>query len=159
MPDNEFPRIPKTLRDALSDHLKPRPWTHAITLAFNSGAVTVAAADRALGRFKVRLNRSALGPHWGKKPDEQVFAFWFLEKPQTNTHWHGVLWLEPSHFEKLSKKRTAEHEISQIWSQISPRGTVNFVLLQDKPGWIDYIAKELQSPLQYESFRMFTGTE
>jgi hypothetical protein len=146
-------------RDALIEHAEKYPWTHAVTLAFNAGDVSLSVAEDRLCEFVRRLNREAAGPRWQKRPDEQIFSFWCLEKPEVNTHWHGAVWLEAKHVSKLSIRGPLARTFEKHWQYLVASGTLDIQNMDDKPGWLAYAGKELRKPVQYSAFRYFTGLE
>src|SRR4051794_2020527 len=76
-----------------------------VTLAFNDESTS---SSRLLGsslrygflRERLRkwdafVNHRILGRKWSKRDAERMWSFFFLEKAETNPHWHGVVRFYP----------------------------------------------------------------
>jgi hypothetical protein len=126
------------LRSAFVTWLDRYAWTHFVSLATNdsSGSISEVRMRALLREWDSRLNRRILGPKWTQKPDERLFAAYFLEKPETNPHWHALV--------------IGESEI--FWKQLIGSGTVNVQPVNLKLGIASYITKEIGGMVQYNSF-------
>ena len=97
------------------------------------------------------MNRRLAGPKWSKRPEDRMWAFYFLEKPAANPHWHGLVRLTPP------PGMLAKHEellIGMLTNLEGPRafGTVKSLPIFDQRGVPEYISKSLPYPVSYEHF-------
>jgi len=98
------------------------------------------------------MNRDLLGPKWTKRPDERLFAFYFLEKRIVNPHWHALLMIDEPDGEKR------ERQFSQLlldagpaWRALKRSGTVDVQLSDSSEALRRYVAKGLPDEVQYAS--------
>ena len=122
--------------------------THFLTLATNSGGLSIDKMKSMLKQWDGRVNRTLYGPKWHKHYDELLFYFAFIENPNTNAHWHLLL-----RFQDEDKLSTLRHAAIYEWRRITPGGSVNLQAIESTPSrLIDYVAKQIQGDLQYTSF-------
>ncbi len=103
--------------------------------------------------WDARINRRLYGPRWTQKPDERLFAAYFLEKPVVNPHWHVLVMLDEKdlckrHDQEIRLKRNSEY----IWRSLKSGGTVEVRDVFQQRGVIRYVVKELGHELQYKRF-------
>jgi hypothetical protein len=82
-----------------------------------------------------------------------MWAFYFLEKPDTNPHWHGLV----RFFTFESKPLALQEEIfdrnaERVWKKLVPTGTVDVQPITVQQGVIKYVAKMVPHPISYEQF-------
>lgn len=136
-------------------------WTHFITLAIND-TCSIERARRLARSWDARMNRKMLGPKWSSKPDERLFAFYFPENPETNTHWHALITLDA----KSQDQWRAQHallleETQPIWRKLVPSGTSDVKLVTNnyRSRVCRYVAKQIDDPVCYSNFVVFREFE
>ena len=84
-----------------------------VTLATNGANLTArifgSRHDRLTGLLEEwdgRMNRKLAGPKWSKRPEDRMWAFYFLEKPAGNPHWHGLVRLHSASGHARETRRT-----------------------------------------------------
>lgn len=142
-------------RQAIREWLTRYEWMFFVTLASNDLTQTRPTGQMVslLRNWDARLNRSMFGPKWVGRPDERIFSAFFLEKPAVNPHWHGLIRIDPSDPSRaveLSGRFPGEAEC--YWRQLVPGGTTDVQMVDSTDGIANYITKELQNLIQYESF-------
>lgn len=140
-------------RAAIVAWLNQWTFTHFITLATNDPGLSVEQARRLVREWDARTNRALFGPKWRWKPDERLFGFYFLEKPASNPHWHGLIKLD--HFDPELR---AEHarllliKSELVWQKLKPSGSVDVKAVDNNIGVCKYVAKELGNEVSYSEF-------
>ncbi len=81
-----------------------------------------------------------------------MWAFYFLEKPAANPHWHGLVRLTPAPGMLEKQKELFDLHAERIWKKLVPSGTVKSLPIFDQRGVADYVAKSLAYPVSYEHF-------
>src|SRR3954463_85192 len=95
------PRLIPQAKAEIIDWIDQWHFTRFVTLTFNDNSTGDARIpgsqikyeflrDR-LKEWDARMNRAILGKDWANRYPDRIFAFWFLEKPTTNPHWHGLV--------------------------------------------------------------------
>lgn len=136
------------------------PWTHFVTLALNDPTASTARCRRLIKRWDARANRKLLGPKWLYKPDERLFAFYFLEKPNLNPHWHALVMLdERIPGRRAEQRRWLEESAECLWQTLKPSGTFNVKSIYARQGVCGYVAKELGYEVSYREFVVFREFE
>ena len=99
-----------------------------------------------------RMNRKLAGPKWSTRPEDRMWAFYFLEKPAANPHWHGLVRLTPPPGMLAKHEELFDRHAESIWKALVPSGTVKSLPIFDQRGVADYVAKSLPYPVSYEYF-------
>jgi hypothetical protein len=106
-----------------------------------------------LREFDGRMNHSILGRHWAKRHSDRIWAFWFLEKPQLNPHWHGLVRFFPVDNMTIAEQESIfDQNAERIWKKLVPTGSVNVQPIGVQRGVIEYVGKMLGYPVSLESF-------
>jgi len=99
-----------------------------------------------------RMNRKLAGPKWAERKEDRMWAFYFLEKPAANPHWHGLVRLTPAPGMLEKQKEMFDLHAERIWKKLVPSGTVKSLPIFDQRGVADYVAKSLPYAVSYEHF-------
>jgi hypothetical protein len=129
-------------------------WTHFITLATNDHDQRLSpdAMCRLLKSWDARMNRRLIGPKWAKRPDERLFAFYFLEKCVVNPHWHGLVMLdEPDRMKRGTQSLLLRLDAESVWKKLNRSGSVDVQAVDESDGVRRYVAKGLADEIQYSS--------
>lgn len=154
--------MPKT-RGALPGWLEQWTFTRYVTLAFND---SMAGERRSVGssqaggflrdrlrRWDAMINHQLLGKHWAKMSADRVFTFFFLEKPDSNPHWHGLVrFIADSPDELVRQEQTFDQAASPVWKKLVPAGSVDIQPVTGQLGVSRYITKSLDFGVGYEDF-------
>lgn len=127
--------------------------THFVTLATNAnGPVSQHRMRDALKSWSARVNRALLGSRWQKKPDEHVFFFAFLEKPDINPHWHLMLQADTEMIADLDVWQERFTQVAEkAWTDLLPAGTVDVQKYYSRDV-INYALKSALSDVEYISY-------
>lgn len=99
------------------------------------------------------MNRKLLGTKWAERHSDRMFAFWFLEKPDANPHWHGLVRFFPADGRPIPEQQAIfDREGEGIWRKLVPTGSVNIQEIALQRGVIDYVCKMIGYPVSYEHF-------
>ena len=157
------PRIVPALRSEIAEWVDRWQYSRFITLATNDISLGTAQLptsklphgvlrDR-LREWDGRINHAILGKHWAKRHSDRIWAFYFLEKPSSNPHWHGLIRFFPvDDYPQVEQERAFDANASPIWKNLVPSGTVDIKPITVQRGIIDYVGKMLPYPLSYEHF-------
>ena len=154
IPKNPSWLVGRRERAGIIEMLERWHWTHFITLATND-MCSIERARRLVRSWDARMNRKMLGPKWTSKPDERLFAFYFPENPETNTHWHALVMLDSQlRGQWLKQHALLVEETQPIWRKLVPSGTskVLFVTNDVRHRARRYVAKQIDDPLCYSNF-------
>ncbi len=124
-----------------------------ITLSTNSPGLSPQRARSLLSHWDARMNRLLHGPKWQKKYDELLLWFGVFERPNSNPHWHLLLarfGVDDATWEKQVAEIDAATPLT--WRKLIASGTTDVQMVTSQEALIDYIAKEIDSPLQYENW-------
>lgn len=106
-----------------------------------------------LREFDGRMNRKLLGTKWSERHSDRMFSFWFLEKPDANPHWHGLVRFFPADGRPIPGQAVVfDRDAESIWGKLVPRGSVNIQEISVQQGVIDYVCKMIPYPVSYEHF-------
>jgi hypothetical protein len=155
----ELDTIPASVRqrEAIKDLLDRWSWTHFITLATNDPTLSVVHMRRLIKQWDARVNRTLNGPRWHRQPDTRLWAAYALENPNTNPHWHVLVMIDHPDPGKRAWQLEQLPEVALTkWIELVQTGTVDVQRINHKPGAIDYVAKQLINPLQYDEL-IFPG--
>jgi hypothetical protein len=148
-----YKTMPRGTQQAFESWLDLWKFTHFISLAINDPMLSAEGARQLLKEWDARMNRALLGPKWANRPDERMFNFYFLEKPNTNPHWHGLIMLGGFDDETLAHRaKILTEKAEPIWKAIKPSGTVKVKPIYHQQGASNYIAKELGYEVSYANF-------
>lgn len=143
---------PKLYREraAIVNWLGKHPWHYFVTLA----SITPGLSPKAMrSRFRIwdaEANRRILGLR-SLKPHERLFTAAFLEKPITMPHWHLLMRIQQSELPETAKcPERLKETVGRIWKKLTPSGTVDVQPVRNDMV-VEYVAKELVYPLQYEN--------
>lgn len=150
------------LRSEIPDWIDRWQYSRFITLATNDpglgsenhGAATPSARMRDLLReFDGRMNHAILGKHWARRDSDRIWAFWFLEKPNSNPHWHGLVrFFQVDDYPTTAQEAIFDERVEPIWKRLVPGGSVDVKPITVQRGVIEYVGKMVAYPISYESF-------
>ena len=118
------------------------------TLATNKSVAPAIMRDR-LREWDGRMNRKIVGREWSERIEDRMFSFYFLEKPVTNSHWHGLVRFFGDDGLRAKQQLIFDDQIEKLWRKLVPTGTVEVRQVYDQAGANEYVAKELYHELQY----------
>jgi hypothetical protein len=137
-------------------------YSRFITLATNdtglgsenyNAAVPNARMRDLLREFDGRMNHAILGKHWARRDADRIWAFWFLEKPNSNPHWHGLVRFFPvDGYPITAEEAIFDERAEPVWKRLVPGGSVDVKPITVQRGVIDYVGKMVSYPISYESF-------
>ena len=82
-----------------------------------------------------------------------MWAFYFLEKPASNPHWHGLIRFVPYVPARAQgREELFDLHAEQIWKDLVPAGTVKTLPIFDQRGVAEYVAKALPYDVSYEHY-------
>ena len=142
----------KTERKALREFINRQHFNTAITLDFDYAyfdSITIDSMKRTLKAWDAAVNRKLLGKKWHKMPDRNITYFAFIEKPDTNPHFHIAAQIpehEISYFRKqgaIAWKKLRSTDQSEVGVRIEE--------IYEQEGWIRYITKSCTSDSWFHS--------
>lgn len=142
-------------RTAFEAWINEGVYTHLVTLTTNKEFLSPQRMRDRLRRWDAHVNRRLYGPKWKQRPDERLWFFAFLEKPEANPHWHLLLRLYAHGDVPIADTAANFKNAADLyWTQLSPQGTVHIVQLANRPHerLTNYLAKELKREIQYQAF-------
>ena len=154
--------VPKA-RAEMIEWIDQWQYTRFVTLAFNDNSTSDARLpgsqlnhgrlrDR-LVQWDARMNRLLIGKEWASRYPNRMFAFWFLEKPTTNPHWHGLVRFFPLDAEHLEQQETKfDRNAERLWTKLVPSGSVDVQNVSGQRNLVKYVAKSLGHELSFEHF-------
>jgi hypothetical protein len=159
MPKNPF----ELQREAELARLRPHfvrwldrwRWTHFVTLATNDHRQNLSPdiLHRRLRGWDAAMNRRLFGQKWTRRPDERLFAAYFLEKPTVNPHWHGLIMLDhPDPRVRIKQAYRLRWEGGFAWRKLNPGGTIDVQEVNLREGIAKYVTKEVGHMIQYNFF-------
>jgi hypothetical protein len=125
-------------------------FTRFVTLATNNTSMSGSSLPTSqlpygmlrdkLREWDGRINRAIVGKHWARRQEERIWAFYFLEKPDANPHWHGLVRFfpiagKPRAFQEQVFDEHAEPE----WQALVPAGTADVQPVTVQKGVADAI--------------------
>lgn len=156
-------RIIPSLRTEIPAWLDTWTFTRFVTLATNdptladkrlptSGLPYAFLRDR-LRNWDARINHAILGHKWAKRHSDRIFSFYFLEKPDDNPHWHGLVSFFPiEDFPQGDQEKLFDENAGRIWKSLVKSGTTDIQPVTCQKGVAEYVSKMLPYPLSYEFF-------
>lgn len=140
-------------QSAIPDWLDNWEFTRFVTLATNDSSLSGANYRQTLRRWDARMNHKLLGKHWAARHSDRMWAFYFLEKAETNPHWHGLIRFYTFQNKPLAEQhRIFDENAGKVWKRLVPSGSVNVQAVTVQRGAADYVAKMLGYQVSYESF-------
>ena len=118
------------------------------TLATNDSVPPARMRDL-LREWDGRMNRKLVGNKWVERIEDRMFPFYFLEKPITNPHWHGLVRFVGDEPKRVKQQLIFDEQIEKLWRKLVPTGTAVVRQVYDQKGANEYVAKELYHELQY----------
>jgi hypothetical protein len=153
-------RVAPSLASEIPKWLDTFKFDRFLTLATNDSAwqlkgphLTMDRLTDILREWDARINRKVVGPQWLSQPEDRIWAFYFLEKPQSNPHWHALVRFHPPHpgYELTMMERFDNHA-EPIWKKLVPAGSVQSLPIFKQTGVTKYIAKSLPYLVSYEHY-------
>lgn len=144
-------------RNEWIEFLKRYEFTHFVTLALNDPMATVNSAERVLSGWEARANRLLIGPKWARYLDRRIFAFYFLEKPNSNPHWHGLVMLDPHPVIRAEQAFVMEMMGETLLKRVQRAGTFRISAIHDLDGIVRYTTKEIENDVSYLAYRLPKG--
>jgi hypothetical protein len=129
-------RIIPSLKTEIPAWLEQWKFDRYVTLATNDPSLAGKAKqgssiphgfirDR-LREWDGRVNHAILGKHWAKRHSDRMWSFFFLEKPNVNPHWHGLVRFFPvDNMEISDQERMFDANAERIWKALMPSGSVD----------------------------------
>jgi hypothetical protein len=156
-------RIVPDLRSEIPPWLDQWRFTRFVTLAMNDstmGDARLPTSKVAYGRHRDllrewdgRINHAILGRSWAKRHSDRIWAFYSLEKPRTNPHWHGLIRFFPvENMSFVEQERIFDENTGRIWKKLVPSGSVDVQPITVQRGVVEYVSKMLGYELSYEHF-------
>lgn len=103
--------------------------------------------------WDARMNHAILGKHWAERHSDRIWAFYFLENPDSNPHWHGLVRFFPiPGCPEAEQERVFDLNASRIWRKLVPSGSVDVQPIYRQRGVIDYVNKQLKYPISYQHY-------
>lgn len=148
---------PKKMQEEMIRKLENYHFTHFITLSSNGLVSREERMVQLLKQWDARVNRALVGPRWQKRPDERLFWYAFLEKPQENPHWHLLAQIDPNYTSTPQAVRVARLPIvgERTWAELLSRGSFNCQPIVSKE-IIRYVLKEFRSAGDFTRFVVST---
>ena len=99
------------------------------------------------------MNRKLVGKRWAKRPNQRMISFFFLENPNSNIHWHGLIKFSAENkIPIFEQQHIFDWHADLTWRQLVPKGTVNIQQVEDQRSLVRYVTKMLPYSVSYESF-------
>src|SRR5215207_313323 len=123
-------------KQLIPDWLDSWEFSRFVTLATNDVSITGSSLptsklpygilrDR-LREWDGRMNRQIVGKHWRKREADRMWAFYFLEKPDVNPHWHGLVRFFPIEGKSEAYQQAVfDENAGPTWKELVPSGTVD----------------------------------
>ncbi|SEE05417.1 hypothetical protein SAMN05444161_4732 [Rhizobiales bacterium GAS191] len=138
-------------------------FTRFVTLATNDPALASAQLPTSrlpygvlrqrLRAWDARINHAILGKFWARLDADRIWAFYFLEKPHSNPHWHGLIRFFPvDNMSFADQEQILDTSAEKLWKELVPSGTVDVTPITRQRGVIEYVSKMLGFELSYEHF-------
>lgn len=126
-------------------------WQYFVTLASNTAGLSPTVMRTRFRMWDAIANRKILGRR-SLKSDERLFTAAFLEKPRHNPHWHLLISIRQPDLPEAAKCPERLEAVSLgIWKKLTSSGSVDAQLIDNQKKMIEYVAKELMYPIQYEN--------
>ena len=158
-----LPEIIPSLKTEIPSWLEQWKFDRYVTLATNDPSLAGKprqgssiphgfVRDR-LREWDGRVNHAILGKHWAKRHSDRMWSFFFLEKPNANPHWHGLVRFFPVDNMEISyQERMFDDNAERIWKELMPSGSVDIQVITAQRGLADYISKMTPYEVSYEHF-------
>lgn len=138
-------------RMEIMNWLNQHEWQYFVTLASNTAGLRPTVMRTRFRMWDALANRKILGRR-SLKPDERLFTAAFLERPTNNPHWHLLIRIQQPELPEAAKcPARLETTSLGIWKKLTPSGSVDAQSIHDQKKMIEYVAKELMYPIQYEN--------
>jgi hypothetical protein len=150
-----FPsRVVPAIKEEIPRWLDQWKFTRFVTLATNDPgqAGRIDALRRLLRKWDAAINHAILGREWAVRDADRIFAFYALEKPRSNPHWHGLIRFFGAEDERRRQEEVFDRVAERHWQRLIPSGTVDIQPIYNQSGVAEYVAKTLGHPLSYEFF-------
>jgi hypothetical protein len=150
-------RVLPALKSEIPKWLEQWKFDRFVTLATNDSPARLISSNARLAdllkEWDGRINRKLVGPEWASRVEDRMWAFYFLEKPVSNPHWHGLIRFVP-YFPARPQERAELFDLhaERIWKKLVPKGSVEILPIVDQRGVADYVSKELPYPVSYEHY-------
>lgn len=150
---------PSKMRTDVAEWLNQWRFDRFITLATND-PVTFDGPHRGpalirdrLRAWDARINRKLIGPKWRQRREDRIRGFYFLEKPVSNPHWHGLVQFFPP-WPECREEYELQFDLCspEIWKQLVPTGTVDIQKIVCQRRVIEYAVKSLDNNISYSNF-------
>jgi hypothetical protein len=151
-------RPPPKIGQSMSEWLDQWSFDRFVTLATND-AHTFGDHDRGpqlmrqrLREWDARINRKLVGPKWCQRPEDRIWAFYFLEKPETNPHWHGLIAFFPPWDCREQYELNFDLWAPVYWKQLVPSATIDIQKISDQKNVSRYVVKSIRNDVSYRNF-------
>jgi len=157
---NQYPiRQKPALFEQVAPWLNTWKFDRFVTLAFNDpfAGNNARSASRfpswreRLKKWDAHVNRRLFGSYWAERDADRLFAFYALEKPETNPHWHGLIrFFTEDPDERHRQAQVFDEYAARYWLKLVPKGSLNNQPIYDRTGSTEYVAKSLSYGVLYE---------
>jgi hypothetical protein len=153
-------RVVPALKSAIPLWLENWKFDRFVTLATNDSSSSLRGVGSSLDRvtdllkeWDGRMHRKLVGSKWSKRVEDRMWAFYFLEKPSSNPHWHGLVQFN-KYFPGMAERQAElfDRNAEKIWKKLVPAGTVKSIPIYEQRGVADYVSKTLPYPVSYEHY-------
>lgn len=147
--------------EAIVDWLERWTFDRFITLASNDPLLSAHGDDerglvrmrKLLREWDARVNRKVVGPKWQTRPEDRIWGFFFLEKPASNPHWHGLVQFFPPWPDARQDYEDRFDKWAPIyWKELVLSGTVDVQNITNQRGVAEYVAKSVGYALSFQNF-------
>ncbi len=153
-------RIPPILATEIPQWLEQWKFDEFITLATNDSALPLKGHSSSEARMRDllkewegRMHRKMVGPDWQKRIADRMWCFYFLEKPEFNPHWHGLVQFSKYYPTTREEQKACFRKYAEpIWKKLVPTGSVSIIPVYIQKGLSEYLAKELGNSISYENY-------
>lgn len=136
-------RYNRTCRDAFAQWFDDPTFNVAVTLNFNSEAVDLPTARRAIANCFFRVDRKLLGTRFTGRRDARTMGVFAFEHLSTNLHAHGLLQVAPERIGRFADLFPPTQR--GIWCSVWPSGSQWTTDAYDPAGFARYFTKELRA--------------
>ena len=150
--------LPIDARPEFRKWLNQWPFSRYVTLAFNQPVGHfLLESNRLRMRERLRkwdamMNSKILGRNWAKKPEDHMFTFYVLEKPNSNPHYHGLIrFFEGGGLPVASQEERLDKHADRIWKHLVPSGSTSIQAIYDQAGASKYLAKTLANAVSWDN--------
>src|SRR5215203_7041682 len=151
-------------KQLIPDWLDSWEFSRFVTLATNDVSITGSSLPTSKLPYGIlrdrrrewdgRMNRQIGGKHWRKREADRMWAFYFLEKPDVNPHWHGLVRFFPIEGKSEAYQQAVfDENAGPTWKELVPSGTVDVQPVPMQRGVAELPCKGARAPHLIRAFR------